>query len=77
MPEHQCLKELGLADRYVKALIYIKSKGSITNAEYQKLLNVSKRTSTNDLQFLVDQNLISRTGTIGRGTHYKLAARQG
>jgi ATP-dependent DNA helicase RecG len=70
------LKELGLADRYVKALIYIKSNGSITNSEYQKLLNVSKRTSTNDLQFLVDQNLILRTGTIGRGTHYKLAVRQ-
>jgi ATP-dependent DNA helicase RecG len=66
------LTKLGLADRHVKAMMYLKSIKSITNAEYQKLLNVSKRTSTNDLQLLVDKNLIEKTGTRGKGTYYRI-----
>jgi hypothetical protein len=77
MPEHQCLKELGLADRYVKALIYIKGKGSIIYTEYQKLLSISKRTSTNDLQFLVDQKPYIENRNDREGHTLQVGARQG
>jgi ATP-dependent DNA helicase RecG len=66
------LKSLGLQERYIKALMFIKQNGTITNSQYQKLVDISKRTSTNDLQFLVDKNYIEKSGTRGRGTHYIL-----
>jgi ATP-dependent DNA helicase RecG len=66
------LKLLGLDARLIKALLYIKENGSITNKKYQELLNVSKRTSTSDLQFLVDEDFLIKTGTRGPGTFYAL-----
>ena len=69
------LTGLGLQEKYVKTLLFIKENGSITNTQFQKLLNVSKRTGTNDLQFLVDENYIEKTGTRGRGTYYTLKRR--
>lgn len=47
------LKEMGLNDRQIKVVIYIKEKGKITNKEYQELKKVSKPTSTRDLDGLV------------------------
>lgn len=66
------LNNLGLQERHIKALLFIKENGRITNAQFQELLNVSKRTVTNDLQFLMDENYIEKTGTRGRGTYYTL-----
>ena len=53
------LKELGLNDRQIKAVFYVKEKGKITNSEYQTLNSVSKRTATNDLSELVDKTINS------------------
>ena len=69
------LKDFGLEDRQVKALLYIKQSGSITNSKYQELLSVSKRTATNDLQLLVEKELITKVGSTGRGTSYILQQR--
>lgn len=66
------LTNLGLDKEVRKALLFIKENGSITNAQYQDLFNVSKRKSTNDLQHLVNENLIEKVGTRGRGTFYRL-----
>lgn len=66
------LNNLGLQERHIKALLFIKENGRITNAQFQELLNVSKRTVTNDLQFLMDENYLEKTGTRGRGTYYTL-----
>ncbi|QTA37584.1 hypothetical protein JYK00_07580 [Thermosipho ferrireducens] len=38
------LRELRLNDRQIKAVMYIKEKGKITNKEYQKFFEVSKAT---------------------------------
>ena len=44
----------------------------MTNAQYQELFTVSKRTATNDLQFLVQGKLISKVGSTGKGINYIL-----
>ncbi|MDR3712357.1 MAG: ATP-binding protein [Puia sp.] len=69
------LKDFGLEDRNVKALLYMKQSGSITNNKYQELFGVSKRTATNDLQLLVEKDLITKIGTTGKGTSYTLRQR--
>lgn len=66
------LKSLGLDEPFRKVLLFIKENGSITNTDYQNLFNVSKRKSTNDLQYLVNENFIEKVGTRGRGTFYRL-----
>jgi len=39
------LEEMGLNDRQIKAVMYVKEKGKITNKEYQELNGVIKKTS--------------------------------
>jgi ATP-dependent DNA helicase RecG len=64
------LKEYGLEKRQIAAFLYIKKNGRITNARYQELFEVSKRTATNDLQLLIEKGLINKIGTTGKGTFY-------
>ena len=66
------LKQLGLNERQVKAVMYVKRKGKITNKEYQELYKVSKRTATNDLDGLMQRNIFEKVGTRGRGTSYTI-----
>ena len=66
------LASLGLEKPLIKTLLFIKENRRITNAQYQNLFNVSKRKSTNDLQYLVTENFIEKVGTRGRGTYYRL-----
>jgi len=64
------LKKLGLNTRQVRAVLYTKASGKITNKEYQNLYKVSKRTATNDLDALVQKNVFEKIGTKGKGTFY-------
>ena len=66
------LKELGLNERQIKAVLYVKKEGKITNKEYQKIANVKERTSTKDLSELVDKKIFQKVGTTGKGTYYIL-----
>ncbi|MBD3226262.1 MAG: DeoR family transcriptional regulator [Caldithrix sp.] len=66
------LKKIGLNERQMKAVMYVKEKGKITNTEYQNYLNTSKRTATNDLEALVKKGLLEKIGTHGRGTYYQI-----
>lgn len=67
------LQSLGLNDRQVKAVLYAKEKGQITNSEYQKLNEISKRTATTELTELVGKYaLFKREGTSGSGILYKI-----
>ena len=63
-------KKQDLPTRQVNALLYIKEHGSINNAEYQRLENISKRTASRDLQELMNKEFIERKGTTGKGTSY-------
>jgi len=70
------LQQLGLNDRQIKAVLYVKEKGKITNGEYQTLNSVSKRTATNDLSELVEKyKLINNVG-FGAGSFYELVIGQ-
>ena len=66
------LKTYGLEDRQIKALMYMKEYGYMTNIKYQELMDVSKRTATRDLQLLQDRSLVQKVGTTGKGTSYIL-----
>jgi ATP-dependent DNA helicase RecG len=57
----------------VKAVLYLKEKGRITNSDYQTLNDISKATATRDLTELVEKHkILKRTGDIGSGTNYIL-----
>ena len=67
------LKQLGLNDRQVKAVLYVKEKGKITNKEYQEINSVAKPTATRDLSELTDTfDIFTNTG-FGAGSFYELA----
>ncbi len=66
------LRKLEINERQVKAILYIKEHGSISNRLYQEITGISKPGATLDLQDLVSKELISKTGTTGRGTYYTL-----
>lgn len=66
------LQSLGLSDRQVKAVLYVKAKGKITNSDYQTLNNVSKPTATRDLSVLVNKKIVIARGSGKRDIHYVL-----
>ncbi len=59
-------------DRQIKAVMYVKENGKITNSEYQKLNDVSKPMASIDLKDLVERNILKKLGITGRGTGYTL-----
>ena len=67
------LQSLGLNDRQVKAVLFAKENGKITNSDYQLLNNISKRTATTELTELVNQfKVLIKTGTSGSSVSYQI-----
>jgi len=66
------LKTLNLNDRQVKAILFVKEKGKITNSEYQQLNDCSRNTASNDLTELVEKELLKPSGQKGAGAFYTL-----
>ena len=66
------LQAKGLNPRQIKAVLYVKEKGKITNKEYQEINQVSKRTASSDLADLVDKYGLLENFGVGAGSHYKL-----
>jgi ATP-dependent DNA helicase RecG len=66
------LTKLGLSERQIKAVLYVKEKGKITNGEYQEINEIGKSVTIDDLRNLVDKQLLVRIGETGRGTYYEL-----
>jgi len=71
------LRKLNLNERQIKAVMYVKEKGKITNKEYQDVCNTSKRTSSRDLLDLVSSGFFEQIGTKGMGTAYVLKGHNG
>jgi len=67
------LGRLGLSERQIKAVLYTKEKGKITNSEYQIINSVSKPTATRDLSELTDTYKILKNTGFGAGSIYELA----
>ena len=66
------LAKLGLNERQLKAVEYVKEKGKITNKEYQELNSVAKPTATRDLAELVGKFSIFKTTGKGAGSFYEI-----
>jgi ATP-dependent DNA helicase RecG len=64
---------MGLNDRQIKAVKYLKERGKITNREYQELNTCSRNTVTNDLRKLIQKGIIKESGKKGAGAFYVIA----
>jgi ATP-dependent DNA helicase RecG len=56
------LVKLGLNQRQIKAVLYVKEKGEITTSAYTKLYAVAERTARNDLNDLSDKKILKKIG---------------
>ncbi len=65
------LAKLGLNERQIKAVMYVKGKGKITNREYRELTGLSDEGTRKDINVLVEKGLLLPVGK-GRNTHYIL-----
>ncbi|MCC5917095.1 MAG: putative DNA binding domain-containing protein [Cryomorphaceae bacterium] len=70
------LQSLNLNERQVKAVLYVKKKGRLTNKEYQEINNTTDRTALRDLETLIELNIIKRIGE-KKGAYYELALNVG
>ena len=64
------LRKMGLNERQIKAVLYVKEKNSITNKEYRAITGIKERLATMELNDLVSKGIFERHGTTGRGTFY-------
>jgi len=62
----------GLNQRQIKAVMYVKQKGRITNREYREMFNIKNRMALIDLSGLCEKQILTRVGKTGRGTEYIL-----
>ncbi len=70
LTEEQLVK-LGLNERQLKAIFFVKEKGKITNKDYQEINETSDRTALRDLENLIELNIFVKEGE-KKGTLYKL-----
>jgi len=61
----------GLSERQISAVLYARENGKITNADYQKLADISAATARRDLKALVDRNIFEMMGA-RKGIYYIL-----
>jgi ATP-dependent DNA helicase RecG len=66
------LQQLGLNERQIKAALYVKERGRITNSEYQTINSVAKPTATRDLSELTDSYKILKNTGFGAGSIYEI-----
>lgn len=65
------LREIGLNERQVKAVLWVKEHGRITNKEYRELSGLSDEGARKDLRALVGKGVLQLEGK-GRSAHYVL-----
>ena len=69
---YEQLKALGVSARQIRAVLWVKEEGQITNSTYKELNKVSERTARRDLRDLVDKfQLLTQKGS-KKGTFYIL-----
>jgi len=65
------LRKMGLIERQIKAVLYVKEKGKITNKEYRELNSISNKTAYLELSKLVEKGIFIVEGK-GRNIEYKV-----
>jgi ATP-dependent DNA helicase RecG len=68
----QYLREFGLNERQVKAVMYVKENSKITNKDYQLLNGCSRNTASNDLADLLRREIFISSDIKGAGAFYQL-----
>lgn len=63
------LRKMGLNERQIKAVLYVKEKGKITNKEYREITGLSDEGARLDLMELVNKQLFKVEGK-GRNSRY-------
>ncbi len=58
----EILRKMGLNERQMRALLYVKERGKISNREYQNLNSTSRQTATRDLSNLVERQILIPLG---------------
>ncbi len=67
----QRLRKMGLNERQIKAVLYVKQHAEISNRDYRRLTGISDETARQELMALVKRNLFQVQGK-GRATRYLL-----
>jgi len=65
------LRNLGLNERQIKAVMYVKERGKITNKEYREITGLSDEGARIDVNELVKKGVLLSKGK-GRNAHYVL-----
>jgi ATP-dependent DNA helicase RecG len=65
---------MGLNERQIKAVQYIKKYGKITNREFKTKLGVPNRTALRDLSELCAKGILDKVG-LGRSAQYVFGAK--
>jgi len=71
LTEERLIKQ-GLNIRQIKAVLYAKENGKITNKEYQEINSVIRQTATRDLTELVEKYAIFVNVGKGAGSYYEI-----
>ncbi len=66
------LKQSGLNERQINAVLYVVENGKITNSKYQEICHVSKSTATRDIKELEAKGIFINKGTKGSSAVYEL-----
>jgi len=72
----EAISGLGLNERQVKAVAYVKIHARITNKDHRDLTGTIIRTASRDLEELVSKGVLRKIGVTGRSAHYVLAGKQ-
>jgi len=72
MYTEEYLRDLSLNDRQIKAVMYVKERGKITNKEYRGMFGITDRMALIDLSELCAKEIFERIGKTGRKTEYLL-----
>jgi len=67
------LQKMGLNERQIKAVLYVKEKGKITNSEYQEINDISKRTAAYELLELIENYKIFKQQGESVATYYEIS----
>jgi ATP-dependent DNA helicase RecG len=70
------LRALGLNERQIKTIDHLKGIESLSNMGYQRLFDVSRRTSARELDEMVTAGVLERHGARGRSSNYRLRIRK-
>jgi ATP-dependent DNA helicase RecG len=66
------LVRMGLNERQMKAIQFVKERGAITNMEYRQTLGLPTRTALRDLNELCAKGVFEKVGVTGRNAKYTL-----